>query len=134
MSQEMKSRTCCLHEQHWKTFQPFLSLVESLKLAARRGAPKKHANGCNWVPVVLIKLDDEDTVSLCYCGVLIAPKVVQGSIPLVQNVSCVSLMPSAASQTGSSGTGQGGGVSGSGAGGGHGGSGSHGEGGGGGSF
>ena len=75
----------------------------------------------------MIKLDDEYTVSLCYCGVFIAPKVVQGSIPLVQNVSRVSLMPSAASQTGSSGTGQGGGGSGIGAGGGHGGSGSHGE-------
>ena len=57
-----------LLEQGQKTFQPFLSLVESLKSAARRGAPKKCANGCNWVPAELNKLDDEDNCFTLLCA------------------------------------------------------------------
>ena len=85
----------------------FLSKVESIRSAAKR-ATNKHANNCKWVPAAMNRQEDEDSSSLCYGGVLIAPKINKGNVPLNRNANRVNLTPSAASQAGSSSGGRGG--------------------------
>ena len=96
-----------LLEKRRQHCRSFLSKAESLKSAARC-ASNKGKNNCKWVPAAMNRQEDDGSSSLCYGGVLIAPKINKGNVNMNRNANHVNLTASGASQAGSSSGGRGG--------------------------
>ena len=74
-----------------KRYQSFRKEVESLKSAAQTFAPPKSPNPCMWVPAALNSADNGS--SLCYGGVILAPRIIQGKVERERNAKQVTLRP-----------------------------------------
>ena len=74
-----------LLEHHRQRHNAFRREVERLQVAAKRQAHTRPVKSppCKWVPAALHKQESDDgtSFSLCYGGVLIAPKIRQGTVP-----------------------------------------------------
>ena len=74
-----------MHQKKYTSFQQKVAYVTA-------PPTKLNPNPCKWVPAALLKTEDSDTVSMCYGGVLIAPKIHSGRVSqLPPHASSVSI-------------------------------------------
>ena len=71
-----------LYEKHCKELRSFKAEIQNLK---RNAHYSKTENSCKWVPAALLVTEEISSYKLCYGGVLIAPKIEQGYVPLVSS-------------------------------------------------
>ena len=71
--EDIKRMMIEMHQKKYSSFQQ--------KVLYMTAPPTKiNPNPCKWVPAALLKTENSDTVSMCYGGVLIAPKIRSGRV------------------------------------------------------
>ena len=71
--EDIKKMMIEMHQKKYSSFQQKVLYMTPLPA-------KTNPNPCKWVPAALLKIEDSNTVSMCYGGVLIAPKIRRGRV------------------------------------------------------
>lgn len=79
--EDVKRMIIEMHQKKYSSFQQKVSYITA-------PPTKVHPNPCKWVPAALLKTEDSDSISMCYGGVLIVPKIHSGRVARLPAHAC----------------------------------------------